>query len=54
MEYVRSIFVDVDAFHVLAIDVASQLMPLVYDQASLAAHVRKMCECSAEKTRAND
>ena len=50
----RAILVHVDALDVLAIDVAAQVEPLVYDEAPLALLMGKMSERGSIETGAND
>lgn len=50
MEYVCPILVDVDALDVLAINVATEVLTLVYDKAFLALLLCKICERNPEQT----
>ena len=52
MEDVGSIFMDVNAFNILAIDIAAQVGTLVYDKAIFALLFGLMGEGCAEEARA--
>lgn len=54
MEDMGTVFVDVDAFDVLAIDITAQVWAFVYDQAPLASLFGLVGECGTKETRAND
>jgi hypothetical protein len=54
MEDMRSVLMHINTIDILAIDIASELWPLVYHQALLPLFMSEVCECGAEKSRANN
>ena len=48
----RPVLVDVYAIHALAINVAAEVRPLVYDKALLAPPLSEICERGAEQAGA--
>ena len=48
MEDVGSILVNVDVFHIFAIDIATQMWTLVYHKARLSSLCRFVGKCSAK------
>ncbi len=54
MENVRAIFVDVNAFDVLTIDISAQMRPLVDHEATFAGLMCLISESGTEETGADD
>ena len=54
MEDMRSVFMHINALDILAIDIATELWPLVYHQALPPLLVSEVCECGTEKTGTHD
>jgi hypothetical protein len=54
MENVRPVFVDIDAFDVFAIDIASELRTFVYDKTFFSGFGCTIRECCSEKARTDN
>ena len=53
MEYVSSIFVDIDSVFILAVDIASRMRPFVYYQTFFIGKLCPVSECGAEQSAAD-